>query len=611
MPDPFVIGDIAAVLAERQLPAVTVYNRLEGRPRTREFDRALRAEVRDALWMLTRQWQVGEFHGDDAGSPVLARLQLAERELTGYRPRDGAPEPFDDTLPLEARVERRPLPLSLDVRLLMGRQWLKLVDDAVAAGYRDAFTDAFPFTMPVPDADDAERAAHPEVWQAFAAVAGRSMDGGALYVHLTAAAGNRPTDGIGAIPAADRPLIDALAGRFVTWFERLFLQAPEADRDAWDAQRLEYRFVCSAADKVYTADEYHGGHPDWWSFDVAPDTIPPIPSAAPGPPGQPRTVIPTPVRFEGMPDTRWWAFEDGRTNFGDVDAATTDVAKLLLLEFGLVYANDWFVIPAQVNAGRSVDVTGLSVTTVFGERFWIEAAGAGPDDAWQRWSMFTVSVRGTDPTQAADTALLLPPTVPKVQESNPTEDIALVRDEMANMVWAVERTVPLATGASKPGAEAASEKVAFLQALLGPIAPPPELERTADATYELMSSVPEHWIPFVAVHVAGQRRQIQLQRAGLPRLLNGDPNPSPPKVEPRTRLLREGLDATPRKGYLLHEEEVPREGTRVTQTYHRTRWRDGRAIVWLGVGRGPGRGEGSSGLVFDELAEDPPEAPDS
>ena len=35
---------------------------------TMSFDRALRVEVRDALWMLTRQWQTGEFQGEDAGS---------------------------------------------------------------------------------------------------------------------------------------------------------------------------------------------------------------------------------------------------------------------------------------------------------------------------------------------------------------------------------------------------------------------------------------------------------------------------------------------------------------------------------------------------------------
>ena len=70
------VKDLAVALRERRLPTVTVCNRLEGRPRTRTFDRALRAEVRDALWMLTRQWQVGEFRGDDAGSPLQAKLQL-------------------------------------------------------------------------------------------------------------------------------------------------------------------------------------------------------------------------------------------------------------------------------------------------------------------------------------------------------------------------------------------------------------------------------------------------------------------------------------------------------------------------------------------------------
>ena len=61
--------------------------------------------------------------------------------------------------------------------------------------------------------------------------------------------------------------------------------------------------------------------------------------------------MPAPLEFDGMPDTRWWAFEDGRTNFGDVDAATTDLAKLLFIEFGLVYANDWFLVPVHAAGG--------------------------------------------------------------------------------------------------------------------------------------------------------------------------------------------------------------------------------------------------------------------
>jgi hypothetical protein len=54
----------------------------------------------------------------------------------------------------------------------------------------------------------------------------------------------------------------------------------------------------------------------------------------------PRTMIPVPVSFAGMPNTRWWAFEDSKTNFGDIDASTTDLPKLLFLEFALVYPND-------------------------------------------------------------------------------------------------------------------------------------------------------------------------------------------------------------------------------------------------------------------------------
>ena len=57
------IKDITEAISARRFPSVTIWNRLEGRPRTAAFDRALRAEVRDALWFLSRQWQLGEFHG--------------------------------------------------------------------------------------------------------------------------------------------------------------------------------------------------------------------------------------------------------------------------------------------------------------------------------------------------------------------------------------------------------------------------------------------------------------------------------------------------------------------------------------------------------------------
>ncbi len=76
--------------------------------------------------------------------------------------------------------------------------------------------------------------------------------------------------------------------------------------------------------------------------------------------------------------------------------------------------------------------------------------------------MFTLNVQGESGEQA-DTSLLLLPTVPKVQESRPLEEVALIRDEMANMVWGIERIIPLPTGWGKSGPEAALETFHFYE----------------------------------------------------------------------------------------------------------------------------------------------------
>ncbi len=78
MPSALSVGDIRVALSQRLFPAITTWNRLEARPRSQTFDRALQAEIRDALWMLTKQWQMGEFRGSDAGSPVFAKRPVGD-----------------------------------------------------------------------------------------------------------------------------------------------------------------------------------------------------------------------------------------------------------------------------------------------------------------------------------------------------------------------------------------------------------------------------------------------------------------------------------------------------------------------------------------------------
>jgi len=605
------VKDASAVgqIAEMHFPSVTIWNRVEGRPRAEAFDRALRAEVRDALWMLTKQWQMGEFQGDDAASPISAKIRFAETHLTKYQPDGGVPASFNDERPLEANVERRPIPLrhagrdlSLDIRLLAGRQWLKMI--AAPPGVRGAYIAKYPIHAPDPhDPADAVYCAHPETWSSFAAVAGRAMDGVKLFEYLRVP-GNHAGDGIAGVNHA---MIEAAALRFRRWFTKLIFQPISEDADAWLPERLEYQFSVAApegsAEKVYSAEEYFHGHLDWYNVDIDPKQTllgDPI-AAAPKPPHN-RVTIPTPVTFSGMPNTRWWTFEEGRTSFGDINPDTTDLSKLLLMEFGLTFANDWFMVPYVAPSGSIVTVRGMAVTDVFGDRTWIDAAGSGLDDDWERWAMFLVNVKGKG-GEAADTGLLLLPSMPGVQEGPVLEEVMLVRDEVANMVWAVEKTIPLPSGEGKDGASAGREMHGYWVRRAGSLPAVPAPSANAPIRYDAMRSVPENWIPFIPVHVPGSVRRTQLQRGSMLRVIEKLPEM---KVKPRTSLLRHGLDA---QGgplpYFLHEEEVSRAGVVVTQRYQRTRWRDGRAWIWLGVRKQTGRGEASSTLAFDRVVAMP------
>jgi hypothetical protein len=77
-------------------------------------------------------------------------------------------------------------------------------------------------------------------------------------------------------------------------------------------------------------------------------------------------------------------------------------------------------------------------------------------------------------------------------------------------------------------------------------------------------------------------------------LLPRDGELTPPR--PRGRLLGP-LAGPPRVA--LREDEIPREGARLTHAYQLARWIDGTTFLWLGRRKGVGRGEGSSGLRFD------------
>jgi hypothetical protein len=594
----------AAVIGSVFQPAIVTWNRLEPRPRTENFQRSLRAEVRDPLWMLCRQWQVGEFAGHDGGTAVKTQLEMETVRLNRYAARGRPAVPYDESVALETIVEREPVPLDLATRALAGRHFVKLVARQTPSDLRPEYLEEYGFIEPTERLEVARLRSDQPAAQLLRALAGRVIDGGRLLAAIAsghhdsfvAASSMTPSEQVAARAAADE---------LVAWFRRVF-NAPDApEEDAWAPSYLEYQMAVAADSAiaghqtVLDAEEYHYGHLDWYSFDIReagpeegltdlePGSTPHQPPVL----DPPLAFVPTPVEFAGMPNLRWWQLEDQQTDFGSLNAGTTDVALLMLAEFGLVYGNDWSVVPYDLAVGSLARITGLIVTDSFGERTLVRAAGRTAGDDWQRWGLYHLSPGDGPP----DDRLFLAPALARSDSGAVIEEVVLARDEVANMVWGIESVIPGVRGDGTNGFEAATALTAFL-ARSESAGGGPEVETDAEIRYVLGTTVPENWIPFIAVNEPGSNRQIRLQRAAMPRLVTGELTDV---VEPRGAVLRHGLDAG--EPYFVHEEEVPRGGAVVTRAFQRARWRHGRVVTWLGRRKTTGRGPGASGLRFDRI----------
>ena len=462
---------------------------------------------------------------------------------------------------------------------------------------RDGYSKAYPLAVPEP--------ADPFVDPRGAALAdvanGRIPDGAALAAdlrkHRNAQGQVTSLPAKPAVTAAQRPKALAAATAFLAWFDAA-LTEPAGPDPAWNAHRLEYALAASATTSagpvLLEADEYTGVRLDWWSFRATADgTTLGKPKKAVPPVALARHVLPAPASYPGMPADRWWEFEDAATNLGALDAGPTDLGRLLLVEFALVYGTDWFVVPIDLPVGAIFRVTGCNVRDTFGV---VTEVGPSRNTDGSRWSMFELTAPD-EPAYLRD-LFFLAPTLPRTMDGNPREEVALFRDEMANMVWAVERRVEGPTGEPIDRYLEVSRR-AVHQQILGDIG-------DAQILYRLATPVPENWNPFVAVPAAGHPpgdAAIELERRAMLRTLEDG---STQLVLPEGIVLRarpdEDVEHDP--PLRLAEEEVPRAGIVVSRAYSYSRWFGGAAYLWLGRAKRAGRGEGSSGLRYDSA--DPP-----
>jgi hypothetical protein len=559
---------------------------------------SLQARIYDPLWLLARQWQLGEFQGEDNGSPIMARWRADAAKLSRYF--SGAIKPdtianarrYNPSMPLETLVERESILPSQEQTAKLrfaaesGQQFLRILDqmreaEALSRDYRDAFVGKYPF----PRLTEEQRATLDSDSLAFIdLMAARVPDGRLLQTAF------RVTNAGVIVIAPDLHIapgdladVREAARLWLSWFETLFSE-PEKDNPTWLPERMEYAFSVgtrfSDGEVPLTAEEYFEGHLDWYAFDVnlevtlggaSDDTVTEITHSA----------IPAPVSFRGMPTPRFWEFEDAQVDFGSVDAGPTDLARMLLVEFSLTYGNDWFVIPVELPVGSLYRCRSLVIEDTFGVRTLLKAASQ-LSEPHASWRMFQQShTRRSGLPKPASNLFFLTPSLLRGMESKPIEEVLFLRDEMANMAWGVERIV-----------ESAAEKpLNRFEQEIQTTELPSESADPNTLVYKLVTKVPDNWVPLLPVK---SDEGLRLRRG---KVLKVDGPPG--FIAAQGNILQP--DVTSESGLRVFEEEIPREGIRVTRHYQMTRWHDGSTHLWIGRRKKVGRGEGSSGLRFDVL----------
>jgi len=585
--------------------SVTSWTRLEPQSSGADLGLSSRARVFDPLWMLSRQWQMGEFQAEDAGSPVQVRMRATNSKLSrcqiGAIPTGAVQAPAYDPArtPLEALVERRRMRAAddKDPRMLVfaidaGLHFLRMLElEALSKNYRAAFITRLAFQQPTPPPDITFDDATDRY---IRSMLGRAPDGRRLASLLRSIGpAQLALDPALKLAAGDRAEIQDVATRWLAWYDSLYSEPAGPKEDGWDPSRLEYSMAVGARlpgtvaeDLTLSATEVDGGPLDWSSFDRRLNTT--LGTAA----DQAATsiviaAVPSPLSFPGAPAPRFWEMEDASVAYGLVPVGPTDIAHLLMIEYASSYGNDWFVVPATLPVGSITRVDSLVVTDTFGVRSLLRPIGdpALPQPFFSMWQNYD-----PDPQNARHVMtnhFFLAPTLNRTLDSAPTEEIQFLRDEMANVAWAIERSI-------ESPIERATQRYEAQDAAVTD--PAPTVTPSTLPRYLLSSTVPPNWIPLMPVQPTTADPKQSLLRRG--RVLHPDGSGITNKAK------GEVLNAA--ANLLIYDEEVPREGVRITRQRRATRWTDGSTWVWTSLRNQVGSGEGSSALQFDQLLDQSP-----
>jgi hypothetical protein len=243
----------------------------------------------------------------------------------------------------------------------------------------------------------------------------------------------------------------------------------------------------------------------------------------------------------------FWEIEDPSFDPGRIDVAPGDTARLLVVEAALAVAADWFLVPLTLPVAALSRIDQLRITDTFGVTTEVLAADVvRPHPAWKLWRIGDLPY------------LLLPPPASGNLSSEPGEQVAIVRDEDANLAWALQIVPQLAPPAARAAPVARSD--------------------AADLTYVPITAVDADRVPLVLVETNGTRRLVRGRLAG-------EQNP------PTGALIG--------PAFTLRDEELPDEGVVVEHRFELGRTPDDALHLWSSRAKRIGARAPASGLTFD------------
>jgi hypothetical protein len=356
----------------------------------------------------------------------------------------------------------------------------------------------------------------------------------------------------------------------------------------WCTRRWAYSFAVETDQGArLRSSGYEGDRLDWFDFDLETEGTFGAPEVS--------NVKPSRARFPGAPHERFWALEDRRVDLGGVERPELNVLNVLLMEFTLLFGNDWHLVPLVQPAGQLRRLERLTVIDSFG--FATEAKPAiDPSTDARGFEVFTLD---RTESRARDGRLFyLPNTRHLGLEAEAIERVQAFRDEGANLVWAVEARYETASGeivqrdeephVTRPDVplywDRQEQRLVDRAGVSGEGEPGGRFLGPVEA-FEPQRFVPLHWIPFQALEgdgvldAAWRRSRTQLDTSTGPQY--------------KSRLIAESKR--------LHDAAVSRLGTRVDRAWQLVRTTDGRRHAWLGRKRRTEGPREPSGLRFDAL----------